>query len=56
LIKVEAAPLNPSDLASIGLKEYSEKTLPFTPGIEGSGTVVESGGNINQYLFDQFNF
>jgi NADPH2:quinone reductase len=44
LIRVAAAPINPSDLGSLaGLSYGRERTFPFTPGIEGSGTVVEAG-------------
>ena len=43
LIKVEAAPLNPSDL--LFMKGYYNIKLdfPYTPGWEGSGTVVAAG-------------
>jgi len=43
LIKMHAAPVNPSDL-SLLRGGYLERNYPFTPGLEGSGMVVESGG------------
>jgi len=44
LVRVEAAPCNPSDLLFLqGLYGVS-KTLPTVPGWEGAGTVVASGG------------
>jgi NADPH:quinone reductase-like Zn-dependent oxidoreductase len=43
LVKIAAAPINPSDLARIrNIADPAERTT-FIPGIEGSGTVVESG-------------
>jgi NADPH:quinone reductase-like Zn-dependent oxidoreductase len=42
LVKMEAAPLNPSDLAVIA-GGYLDRPYPFTPGLEGSGTVVAAG-------------
>src|SRR6185436_17643244 len=44
LVKIEAAPCNPSDLLLLQGKYGSLKTLPTVPGWEGGGTVVESGG------------
>lgn len=42
LIKMAAAPVNPSDLARI--KSIAAEDLSsFVPGIEGSGTVIEAG-------------
>jgi NADPH:quinone reductase-like Zn-dependent oxidoreductase len=39
-----AAPINPSDLGSLsGLSYSGKRQFPFTPGLEGSGTVVEAG-------------
>jgi NADPH:quinone reductase-like Zn-dependent oxidoreductase len=39
-----AAPINPSDLGSLsGLSYSGSRTFPFTPGLEGSGTIVEAG-------------
>jgi NADPH2:quinone reductase len=47
LIRMAAAPINPSDLGSLIGGSYSgERKYPFTPGIEGSGTVVEVGNGL----------
>lgn len=47
LIRMAAAPFNPSDLGSLSGATYGgERKFPFTPGIEGSGTVVEAGEGI----------
>ncbi len=47
LIRMAAAPFNPSDLGALaGLSYSSERTYPFTPGLEGSGTVVEVGDGL----------
>lgn len=44
LIRMAAAPINPSDLGSLsGLSYTGKRQFPFTPGLEGSGTVVEAG-------------
>ena len=45
LVKMDAAPINPSDLALIA-GGYLERTYPFTPGLEGSGTVIEAGSGL----------
>ncbi|MFH0756287.1 MAG: zinc-binding dehydrogenase [Bacteroidota bacterium] len=42
LVKMAASPINPSDLANIA-GGYMVRTWPFTPGLEGSGTVVKAG-------------
>lgn len=42
LVKMDAAPVNPSDLAVLK-GGYLERPYPFTPGLEGSGTVVAAG-------------
>ena len=44
LVKIEAAPCNPSDLLHLQGKYGVRKTLPAVPGWEGAGTVVASGG------------
>ncbi|CAK70991.1 unnamed protein product (macronuclear) [Paramecium tetraurelia] len=46
LIKVEAAPVNPSDLSLNDGHYPSGKVLPAVPGIEGSGVVVQIGPNV----------
>lgn len=46
LIKMAAAPLNPSDLSFIKGSYGSPNSFPVTPGFEGSGTVVATGGGI----------
>src|SRR4026208_116410 len=44
LIRMAASPINPSDLGSLSGMSYSGKRqFPFTPGLEGSGTVIEVG-------------
>jgi len=44
LVRIEAAPCNPSDLLLLQGKYGALKTLPTVPGWEGAGTVVASGG------------
>lgn len=46
LVRVEAAPCNPSDLMVLLGKYGTIKTLPSVPGWEGAGTVVAGGGGI----------
>ncbi|UCF69031.1 MAG: zinc-binding dehydrogenase [Acidobacteriota bacterium] len=46
LVRVEAAPCNPSDLLFLQGLYGVEKTLPTVPGWEGAGTVVASGGGM----------
>jgi NADPH:quinone reductase len=41
LVKITAAPINPSDLA--GIKNAEAELETFIPGLEGSGVVVEAG-------------
>src|SRR6185503_8553736 len=44
LIRMAAAPINPSDLGALsGLSYSGKRQFPFTPGLEGSGTVIEAG-------------
>lgn len=45
LVKMAASPINPSDLASIS-GTYMSTTWPFTPGLEGSGTIVKAGKGV----------
>jgi NADPH:quinone reductase-like Zn-dependent oxidoreductase len=44
LIRIEAAPANPSDIMFLAGRYGLTKTLPTVPGFEASGTVVASGG------------
>lgn len=44
LVKMAASTINPSDIGFMyGASGYSNRTLPVTPGVEGSGTVVAAG-------------
>lgn len=44
LVRMAAAPINPSDIGQLAGGSYvGETKYPFTPGIEGSGTVVAAG-------------
>ena len=45
LVKMTAAPINPSDLANLS-GNYLTKSWPFTPGLEGSGTIVKAGSGL----------
>jgi len=47
LIKVMAAPINPSDVVFMENGQYSDtKKTPCTLGFEGSGLVVQNGGGL----------
>ena len=43
LVKIAAAPVNPSDLVRIHMAMNDQSHEPFIPGLEGSGTVVAAG-------------
>lgn len=43
-VKMDAAPVNPADLATLAGTYPHQRTYPFVPGIEGCGKVVASGG------------
>lgn len=45
LVRMAASPINPSDLALLK-GGYLNRDYPFTPGLEGSGVVVASGGGV----------
>ena len=49
LVKMDSSPINPSDLALL-TGGYVERNYPFIPGLEGSGTVLLSGGGIMAQL------
>lgn len=44
LVRIKAAPINPSDMALVAGRYPIPKDLPFVPGLEGAGEVVASGG------------
>lgn len=46
LVRVAAAPINPSDQMFIRGLYTIPRTLPTIPGFEGSGVVVDSGGGL----------
>lgn len=46
LVRIAAAPVNPSDLMFLTGLYGQRKRLPVVPGFEGSGVVVESGGGL----------
>jgi NADPH:quinone reductase len=54
LVKVEAAPLNPSDLYFMqglyGGSNLANFIYPISPGWEGAGTVVETGGGFMPWM------
>ena len=44
LVRMAASTINPSDIGFMySTSGYSNRVLPVTPGIEGSGTVVAAG-------------
>ncbi len=46
LVKVSASPINPADLLFCRGRYGFRRPLPTTPGFEGSGVVVASGGGL----------
>jgi NADPH:quinone reductase-like Zn-dependent oxidoreductase len=50
LIKVESAVLNPSDILFMRGKYNIKLNLPYTPGWEGSGTIVACSPNISEKM------
>lgn len=46
IVRMEAAPCNPSDLMFLQGRYGVVKTLPTVPGFEGSGVVIASGGGL----------
>jgi len=50
LIKMEAAPCNPSDIAFIRGGYNIIKPVPAVPGFEGAGVVVDTGNNAKNML------
>ena len=53
LVRMAAAPINPSDLGALAGFSYSgERHYPFTPGLEGSGSIIEAGGGLMPRLLN----
>lgn len=50
LVKIAAAPCNPSDLMFLTNKYGVTKPLPAVPGWEGAGTVVAAGSPLGRWL------
>jgi len=50
LIKIEAAPVNPSDIAFLRGGYNIQKTLPAVPGFEGAGRIVSVGSGVDKNL------
>ena len=50
LVRVSAAPINPSDLMFVRGLYGVKKPLPAVPGFEGSGTVVAAGSLAGRIL------
>lgn len=50
LVKVEASPVNPSDIAFLRGGYNILKTLPAIPGFEGTGTIIAVGQNLGEAL------
>lgn len=46
MIQVFAAAMNPADNAFLKGKYSSKRKLPSSPGLEGSGLVIASGGGL----------
>lgn len=51
LVRMQASPVNPSDLLNIRGGYSTRPTLPATPGFEGVGIVEASGGGLRGALF-----
>lgn len=51
LIRMKAAPINPSDLARIRNAHINNDLMTFIPGLEGSGIVVAAGKGILPHLW-----
>ncbi len=50
LIRLAAAPINPSDLGFLAGSYGAQRPLPVVPGFEGSGTVVAAGTGLRPRL------
>jgi NADPH2:quinone reductase len=50
LVRIAAAPINPSDLGFLRGSYGFQKPFPIVPGLEGSGTVVAAGPGLLPHL------
>ncbi|HEX2994960.1 MAG TPA: zinc-binding dehydrogenase [Anaerolineales bacterium] len=50
LVRMAAAPINPSDLGFLNGSYGFQKPFPIVPGLEGSGTVVTAGPGLLPHL------
>lgn len=50
LIKIAAAPVNPSDIAMLRNAHTNNDLVAFIPGLEGSGTVIAAGKGFMPHL------
>jgi NADPH:quinone reductase-like Zn-dependent oxidoreductase len=55
LPEMEAAPINPSDIAFIRGGYNIQKSLPAIPGFEGTGTIAGVGGQVDDKLIGILN-
>ena len=46
MIKVECAPINPSDIYLLQGNYSGQYEYPYIPGSEGAGTVIQNGGGL----------
>lgn len=53
LIKMNSAPINPSDIYFSKGVYGVRKPLPTIIGFEGSGTIVEKGSNVSQHYLNK---
>jgi NADPH:quinone reductase len=51
LVKIAAAPVNPSDLARVRNADRDFDLNTFIPGLEGSGTVIEAGKGLLPHIW-----
>lgn len=57
LVKVQAAPINPSDIAFVRGGYNIQKSLPAIPGFEGTGIIEEVGDGVeNKYVGKRVSF
>jgi len=53
LIKIDLAPVNPSDIALLRGGYNISRTLPAIPGFEGTGKIIKTGKGVDQALQDR---